>query len=94
MWSLSAYVEPMDLGTMQKKVEKNSYASVEELKADFDLVISNCRKYNRPGTGDAYLEAAKELDDWGTELFAAVLDQSEQPSRKRTRTPGTKPNYK
>eukprot|EP01052_Picozoa_sp_SAG31_P026031 SAG31_NODE_2327_length_5934_cov_7.878835_4_plen_80_part_00 len=75
----------MDLGTMLKKVKLSLYSTVSQLKDDFDLMIDNCRKYNRPGTGDMYLAAAKDLESWGTELFAAVLDQSDQPTRKRTR---------
>ena len=79
------------------QVMADTYSSVEEMKADFDLVISNCRKvrfarltsatilthqtsaaapcstfltvavsflqvqYNRPGSGDPYLEAGTAL---------------------------------
>ena len=32
------------------------------------------------------LDAVQKLQVWGEELFAAVLDDSEAPSRKRTRT--------
>ena len=37
-------------------------------------------------SGQVLLDAVQKLQVWGEELFAAVLDDSEAPSRKRTRT--------
>lgn len=42
--------EPMDFGTIKKKLNNNVYESGEELISDFDLVFSNCRVYNQPDT--------------------------------------------
>ena len=45
---LSVIREPMDLGTIRKKMAK--YASKGEFLKDMDLVFSNCKTYNKPGT--------------------------------------------
>jgi len=37
---------PMDLGTVGKKLTKDSYGSAQELLADVRLVWENCRKFN------------------------------------------------
>ncbi|CAG0892024.1 unnamed protein product [Darwinula stevensoni] len=38
--------KPMDLQTMEEKLEQGGYLSYDEFEADFHLIISNCRKYN------------------------------------------------
>lgn len=45
---LSVIAEPMDFGTIRKKIAK--YACKAEFLADLELVFSNCRSYNKPGT--------------------------------------------
>ncbi|VDD86960.1 unnamed protein product [Enterobius vermicularis] len=40
--------EPMDIGTIRKKMDNKQYANPEELKRDFLLVCDNCFKYNPP----------------------------------------------
>lgn len=42
--------EPMDLGTMRKKVEQNQYRSFEAFEYDLNLIISNCKFYNEKET--------------------------------------------
>jgi Bromodomain/JmjC domain, hydroxylase len=37
---------PMDLGTMQDKLNHGKYASVQAFLADFTTMIENCRQYN------------------------------------------------
>lgn len=37
---------PMDLGTMERKVTEGKYSSVTEFLADMDLIVSNCVKFN------------------------------------------------
>lgn len=39
---------PMDLQTMGQKLKGGQYASDREFKADFDLMIENCKKFNGP----------------------------------------------
>ena len=42
---------PMDFGTIRNRLGKNYYQSMEQIAADVDLVFSNCRLFNPPGTG-------------------------------------------
>lgn len=37
---------PMDLGTMERKVSSNMYNSISEFTADMDLIVSNCALFN------------------------------------------------
>ena len=43
--------KPMDLQTMEEKLEQGDYLSYDEFEADFNLIISNCRKYNGATSG-------------------------------------------
>lgn len=40
---------PMDLGTIERKIDEKRYRHIREIKDDLDLVISNCRKFNPRG---------------------------------------------
>lgn len=40
----------MDLGTMQSKVTSGEYRSMDDLEADFKMMIENALKFNLPGT--------------------------------------------
>lgn len=42
--------EPMDLGTMRKKLNMGEYFSLDEMEADFTLMIQNCLAYNNKDT--------------------------------------------
>ncbi|KAJ1828447.1 hypothetical protein LPJ56_001107 [Coemansia sp. RSA 2599] len=42
--------EPMDLGTIAKKVASYQYRSLSEFERDLGLVVDNCMKYNKPTT--------------------------------------------
>lgn len=37
---------PMDLGTMTKKLQKGEYKSRQTFTSDLSLIFSNCRAYN------------------------------------------------
>lgn len=52
--------EPMDLGTVKSKLEKNVYSEAEEFAADVKLTFANAMRYNPPGN-DVHL-MAKELN--------------------------------
>jgi len=41
---------PMDLGTIAKKLKAEEYHSAHEVRADIELVVFNCRKFNPRGT--------------------------------------------
>lgn len=41
---------PMDLETLSKRIEQGAYPNYSSLFADFDLIVSNCEKFNTPNT--------------------------------------------
>lgn len=44
-------LHPMDFGTMSNKLNEGKYHAMEEFKDDVELIFSNCRLFNPPGTG-------------------------------------------
>jgi transcription initiation factor TFIID subunit 2 len=50
----------MDLGTMSTKLNEGKYATMEDFKEDMELVFSNCRQFNPPGTMPVACAAAVE----------------------------------
>ncbi|KAJ2736645.1 hypothetical protein IW152_000614 [Coemansia sp. BCRC 34962] len=55
---------PMDLGTMQRKVEANKYRSIAEFRQDMLLICQNARKYN--GEGSIYARSADRIQEYAT----------------------------
>lgn len=41
---------PMDLGTMEKKLERGEYSTMDEFASDMQLIFANCRQFNPPMT--------------------------------------------
>lgn len=41
---------PMDLGTVKENIISSKYSSLDQIEHDVNLVFSNCRMYNAPGT--------------------------------------------
>lgn len=61
--------QPMDLGTMKKKLKRGQYATASEFEADFGKLIAACKQYNtrdpsHPGYSDGqyYLKLGAVLD--------------------------------
>lgn len=44
--------EPMDLQSMEDKLDNQQYTSFDEFKSDFERIGENCRKYNGPSSGN------------------------------------------
>lgn len=42
--------KPMDLSTIQSKLNKGEYTQAKQFQADMDLMFNNCFKFNSPGT--------------------------------------------
>ncbi|KAI8320334.1 Bromodomain-containing protein, partial [Martensiomyces pterosporus] len=42
--------EPMDFGTIKRKLEEFRYRSIEVFEYDLNLVVRNCMAYNKPTT--------------------------------------------
>jgi len=59
---------PMDLGTIQKKLENGEYTGVEDFKEDLQLIVGNCKIFNPPGT-EVY-KCGEELEKLVKELFS------------------------
>jgi len=54
--------EPMDLSTMEAKLEKDEYAGPEDFLRDATKIFVNCRRYNSETT--PYAKAATRLERW------------------------------
>ncbi|UZJ56427.1 hypothetical protein CBS101457_005747 [Exobasidium rhododendri] len=66
--------EPMDLSTMETKLEKNQYATISDLLHDAQLIFDNCRTYN-PSTS-VYAKQANRLDKFVSENVVAWRQQA------------------
>jgi len=42
---------PMDLYTMERKINKGQYTDLNTFREDFQLIIDNCRQYNGSENG-------------------------------------------
>lgn len=52
--------QPMDLGTMNDKLQRGEYETAKDFKTDFNLIVKNCIRFN--GEDHAVTNAAKELE--------------------------------
>lgn len=75
--------QPMDFATMRSKLEGHVYCSISDLEKDFDLVISNCLKYNSKDT--MFHKAALQLREVG----GAILRQAQRQFQSTGLDPST-----
>jgi histone acetyltransferase len=66
--------EPMDLGTMEEKHEKDLYPTPEDFIRDARLIYENCRKYNSETT--PYAKAANRLEKYMWQKIKEVPEWS------------------
>src|SRR6187402_170644 len=66
--------EPMDLSTMEIKLENDSYATPEDFIRDAKLVFDNCRKYNNETT--PYAKSANKLEKYMWQQIKAIPEWS------------------
>ncbi|KAJ3491417.1 hypothetical protein NLG97_g5594 [Lecanicillium saksenae] len=66
--------EPMDLSTMETKLEADQYATPEDFIKDATLVFDNCRKYNNEST--PYAKSATKLEKFMWQQLKAVPEWS------------------
>lgn len=71
----------MDLGTVKKKLERRDYKSENDIKTDIDLIWSNCKRYNQPGS-DIFRTAEKM-----ERHFKILLQNNANPNQLRKRPP-------
>ncbi|XP_076684040.1 bromodomain-containing protein 140 [Andrena cerasifolii] len=93
---LEIVTHPMDLSTMQGKMERQEYDTIGSFEADFNLMVSNCLAYNRKDT--MFYRAGTKMKEQGSALIEQArkdhpdldpVPESEQTgskSRKRDRT--------
>ncbi|KAK3382369.1 histone acetyltransferase GCN5-like protein [Lasiosphaeria ovina] len=66
--------EPMDLSTMESKLEADQYATPEDFIRDARLIVENCRKYNNEST--AYAKCATKLEKFMWQQVKAIPEWS------------------
>lgn len=66
----------MDFSTISKRIEDNHYTAMEHFEHDFNLIITNCLRYNAPDT--VYYRAALKLRDQGRPIVRAARRQVER----------------
>ncbi|OJJ58982.1 hypothetical protein ASPSYDRAFT_178106 [Aspergillus sydowii CBS 593.65] len=66
---------PMDLSTMEERLENDSYAVPKDMVNDLKLVFSNCLKYNDPTT--VYAKCAIKLEKYMWTLIKEIPEWSE-----------------
>mmetsp|Transcript_18367 Transcript_18367/g.23827 ORF Transcript_18367/g.23827 Transcript_18367/m.23827 type:complete len:136 (+) Transcript_18367:46-453(+) len=65
---LNVISNPIDLSTIEKRVRKGDwYKTMQMLRADLMLIVSNCKKFNDPAS--TYYEAAESLQKFINTLF-------------------------
>ncbi|XP_024944695.1 peregrin isoform X2 [Cephus cinctus] len=86
---------PMDLSTMEAKLERREYETIGAFEADFNLMVNNCLAYNRKDT--MFYRAGVRMREQGNTLIeqarkdypdldpAAEIEQAASKSRKRER---------
>lgn len=67
--------QPMDFSTMRTKLEGHAYCSIMDLEKDFDLMISNCLKYNSKDT--MFHKTALQLREIGGAILRHAKRQSQ-----------------
>uniref|UniRef100_F1KRC5 Bromodomain-containing protein 2 n=1 Tax=Ascaris suum TaxID=6253 RepID=F1KRC5_ASCSU len=65
--------QPMDLGTIRRKMEAKQYASPEEMREDLLLVCENCFKYNPPS--DPVHQHGKTLQKYFEEKWRQMPEE-------------------
>ncbi|XXH05642.1 hypothetical protein Hte_012077 [Hypoxylon texense] len=66
--------EPMDLSTMESKLEADQYTTPEEFIKDAKLIFDNCRKYNNETT--PYAKSANKLEKYMWSQIKAIPEWS------------------
>jgi histone acetyltransferase len=66
--------EPMDLSTMESKLEKDNYVVPDDFIKDATLIFTNCRRYNTETT--PYAKAANRLEKFMWQKIKAVPEWS------------------
>ncbi|KAJ8765151.1 hypothetical protein K2173_010642 [Erythroxylum novogranatense] len=83
---------PMDFGTVRKKLSGGVYASLEQFEKDVFLICSNAMQYNAPDT--IYFRQARSIQELATKNFENLRQDSDdneaEPKVVRRGRPPTK----
>ncbi|XP_056590834.1 bromodomain and PHD finger-containing protein 3 [Triplophysa dalaica] len=71
---LEFVTEPMDFSKMHDRLEAHKYISVADLESDFNLMISNCLRYNSNDT--VFHKAAMQLREVGGAILRHAQHQA------------------
>ncbi|KAK9492927.1 hypothetical protein V1508DRAFT_439432 [Lipomyces doorenjongii] len=66
--------EPMDLSTMEQRLESDAYQSMEDFVYDARLIFNNCRQYNNETT--TYYKNANKLEKFMTQRLKDIPEYS------------------
>lgn len=66
--------EPMDLETMEKRLEQDHYGSPEDFVRDAKLIFTNCRRYNNEST--SYWKNANKLEKFMNQKLKEIPEWS------------------
>ncbi|GAA5988355.1 hypothetical protein JCM10908_002179 [Rhodotorula pacifica] len=64
--------EPMDLATMETKLEANTYGTLDQFVHDARLIFNNCRRYNDAGSN--YVKNANKLENYLNDQLKIYVD--------------------
>uniref|UniRef100_A0A8D0E8F2 Bromodomain and PHD finger containing 3 n=1 Tax=Salvator merianae TaxID=96440 RepID=A0A8D0E8F2_SALMN len=67
--------KPMDFSTMRQKLESHQYRTLDEFEEDFNLILTNCMRYNSKDT--IFHRAAVRLRDLGGAILRQARRQAE-----------------
>ncbi|KAJ2879907.1 hypothetical protein H4R27_005040 [Coemansia aciculifera] len=70
--------QPMDLGTIKRKLETGGYTTVDQFEADVRLMLANCYAFNPPGT-PVHLMGESVERAFDTEWSKCGLSSNAQP---------------
>ncbi|KAG8369286.1 hypothetical protein BUALT_Bualt15G0135600 [Buddleja alternifolia] len=88
--------QPMDFGTLRKKLDDGAYKNLEELEADVFLICSNAMQYNAPDT--VYHRQARSIQDIAKRDFENLRHEGDdgepQPKVVRRGRPPSSKNQK
>ncbi|ODM98009.1 Peregrin [Orchesella cincta] len=65
--------KPMDFSTMRNKINNQKYSSVEDLEADYFLMLDNCMQFNEDHT--SYFKLAVKMKKLGERIFTDIKPQ-------------------
>ncbi|KAK4390050.1 Bromodomain and PHD finger-containing protein 3 [Sesamum angolense] len=88
--------QPMDFGTVRKKLDDGAYRTLEEIEADVFLICSNAMQYNAPDT--VYYRQARSIQELAKRDFENLRHEGDdgepQPKVVRRGRPPSSKNQK